>query len=177
VKSGGCDPRVINNWEASVRRAFENIICTSTSISSARLVRYFFSRLDTPRILSCPLAGSIFYEFLAARRVRAAAAGVGVGGRQPGNNAMAWRSMVVDHPCESRVSHGGETRSFACQRRVANGKATRYGGGGPRDRPPLENPVRRVLGLNVSVPDAFWGTAPRSAISTDPPLVGTQLST
>jgi hypothetical protein len=73
------------------------------------------------------------------------AAGVGVGGGQPGRSARAWRSLAADQPCETRVSPRGEARSHARRRRVAAGGATRSGGGGPHDRPMPKKLVRRVF--------------------------------
>jgi hypothetical protein len=83
VKFSGCDPRIINCREASVRRAFKTIICTHVSRFPARLVRYFFSTLDTPHILSCPRAGPVFDELLGGEEGTGGsevAAGIGADG-------------------------------------------------------------------------------------------------
>jgi hypothetical protein len=61
------------------------------------------------------------------------AAGVGVGGGQPGSNAIVRRSLAVEQPCGTSASPRGGARRYAGRRRVANGGATRSGGGGPQD--------------------------------------------
>jgi hypothetical protein len=71
VNSGGFDPWISSCREASMRRAFISIICTQTSRPPAWIVRYFLSRLDTPRKLSCPRAGPLSDELFGGRRVRA----------------------------------------------------------------------------------------------------------
>jgi hypothetical protein len=138
MESGGCDLRINNCREASVRRAFLNIKCKLASRSPARLVQYFFSRQDTHQVLFCLRAGSFCCAYFGGEEGTGEselAAGVGVGGVQTGSSARAWRSLAVDRRCESRVSHGGEARSYAsCRRRVVAGGARRYGGGGPLDR-------------------------------------------
>jgi hypothetical protein len=110
VKSGGCDPRIIIYWEAFVRRTFKKQNCTHASRSPARLVRYFFSMLDTPKVLLRPRAGHIFDEDFGGEEGTGGselATGVGNGGGQPGSGAIVGRSLAIDQPCESRVSLGG----------------------------------------------------------------------
>jgi hypothetical protein len=63
-------------------------------------------------------------------------AGVVVGVGQPGSRAMARRSLAVVQPYEYPM--GGEAQSYVGWRRVASGGATRFGSGGPHDRPPLQ---------------------------------------
>jgi hypothetical protein len=168
VKSGGCYPRTSSSREASIRRGFKNSIRTPPSRSPARLVRHFFYKLNTPRILSCLRVGSVSNGFLAARMVRAdpSLRRALEDGGQPGSSAMAWHSLAVDKPCESRVFLGNEARSYAC-RRVATGGAARSSGGGPHDRPPLENRYGG-FSINVFVPNIFCAAATRSACSTNP---------
>jgi hypothetical protein len=96
------------------------------------------------------------------------AAGVGDGDGQPGSGAMAGRLLTANHPCETRVSLGGEARSYAGRWSVTAGGATRCGGGGPEDRPPPEKPGTEGSRIIVSVPNMFYGAATRSACSTDP---------
>jgi hypothetical protein len=161
VKSGGCDPRIIIYWEAFVRRTFKKY-CTHASRSPARLVRHFFSMLDTPKVLLRPRAGHIFDEVLGGEEGTGGselATGVGTGGGQPGSSAMVGRSLAIDQPCESRVSLGGEERRSEGQRRVGAGGATRSGGGGPQDRPPLEKPGTEGFRINTSVPNIFCKAA------------------
>jgi hypothetical protein len=109
----GCDLRIGSYREASLWRAFENILCTPASRFPNRLVRYFFSRVETPYILSYLRAGLVSegsfgvdegtdgYELAAA---------VGAGGGQLGSNTWAGRSLTADHPCGTRVSPKGEAR-------------------------------------------------------------------
>jgi hypothetical protein len=150
VKSGGCDPRISNYRKASVRRALKKIIYTPASRAPARLIRYFFSRLDTPQMLSCPRAGIASDELLAAKRVRAdtrwrralelaadnlkVAQGQGVRW-QSTNNATPEFSLGRSYEARS-----DEARSYVGRKRVAAGGATRSGGGGPQDRPPPKTP-------------------------------------
>jgi hypothetical protein len=54
------------------------------------------------------------------------AAGVGARGGHHGSNAMTRRSLVVNLPFESRLSRGGEARSYAGWKRVPTGGATRF---------------------------------------------------
>jgi len=143
VKFGWCGPRITSCREDSQRRASKNIICTPTSRSPARLVGYYFSGQYPPRILSCPLAGPDISDFFFGGDECTGgyelAAGVGACGGQPGSSGRARLSHAFDKPCESRVSPVGETRSYACRRRVAVGGATRSPrGGGLKDRPPPE---------------------------------------
>jgi hypothetical protein len=101
--------RISTCREMSVRRAFKYIICTPTSRSPARLIRYFFSMLDAPHTLSCPRVGHVPDEFFGGEEGTGGsetAAGVGASGGQPGSNAMEGYSVTIDHPCESRVSMG-----------------------------------------------------------------------
>jgi hypothetical protein len=42
---------------------FQNIICTPAPRLPARLVRYFYSWLDTPHVPSCPRAGHVYSAF------------------------------------------------------------------------------------------------------------------
>jgi hypothetical protein len=97
------------------RRAYKNIISTPTSISPARLFRSFFSRLDTPCILSCLRAGLLFEgSFCGDESTDGSefAAGVGACGGQPGSSAWAWRSLTAHQPCGTRVSPWGEAREY-----------------------------------------------------------------
>jgi hypothetical protein len=71
-------------------------------------------------------------------------------------------------PCELRVSLGGEARRNVGQRRVATGVATRYGGGGPQNRPPPEKPGAGGFRISIFAPDIFCGLATRLASSTNP---------
>jgi hypothetical protein len=130
--------------EAPGRRTFKNIMCTSTPIPPARLVRYHFMRLDTLRTLSRSRTGTIFQEPFGGEE--------GTGGYdlvanvefEAGNReAVPRHSLAADQPCGTRFSIGGEARSYTCRRRVVAGGATRHGGGGPMDRPP---PVKLVTG-------------------------------
>jgi hypothetical protein len=87
VKSGGCDPQIsINRDEVTLRRAFHNIICSQATESPARLVRYFFSLMVTPRILYCQWVGLVCDPYLGGEEAIGGfelAAGVGVGDGQP----------------------------------------------------------------------------------------------
>jgi hypothetical protein len=70
--------------------AFKYIVCTKVSRSAARLVRHFFSRLDTPRILSCLRAGHVYEgSFCGDESTDGCelAVGVGSGGGQSGSSA------------------------------------------------------------------------------------------
>jgi hypothetical protein len=96
------------------------------------------------------------------------AAGVGVGDGHPGSTAREGRSLTVDQPCESPIPPGSEARSYACRRRVAAGGATRYGSGGPHDRPPLEKTGQEGFRINIFAPSIFCGAATRPACSTNP---------
>jgi hypothetical protein len=122
---------------------FSNTMCTLASRIPARLVRHFFSRLDTPRILSCLRVGHVYEGSCCGDEGTDGselALGIGAGGGQPGSSARARRSLAVNQPCGTRVSHGGEARSYGGRWRVAAGGAARFGGGGPRDYPPPEMP-------------------------------------
>jgi hypothetical protein len=134
VKSGGCDPRIKSCREASVRRAFQNIICTPRLRSLARLVRIFFvAGYSSDTLLStggtCTLRVLLLGE--ADKCGPDLAAGVGDGGGQPGSNAEALRLLEVEQPCESRVLLGVVARSYGGRRRVASGGTTRSRSGGP----------------------------------------------
>jgi hypothetical protein len=58
-------------------------MCTHASQSPAQLVRYFFSWLDTPRILSCPRAGLVSDEFFGGEE--------GTGGSELAAGRWSWR--------------------------------------------------------------------------------------
>jgi hypothetical protein len=177
VKSGGFDLRMSNCREGYVRRDFLNIICTQASKSPARIVRYFFSKLDTHRIVSSPRAALLCGDFLrgeegtAGCRFKLAV--------DKGSSVRARRSLALGMPYESRVSHKGEARryAYARRRRAAAGGATRSSCGGPHDRPPPEESGTEGFRLKYFVPDTSLGRSPRSASLTDPPQVVTHLST
>jgi hypothetical protein len=62
--------------------------------STARLFRYFFSRMDTPHILSCPWVGHVFDAYFGGMEGKGGsklAAGVGASGGQPGSMASSRR--------------------------------------------------------------------------------------
>jgi hypothetical protein len=171
VKSGGCDPRTNGCRGASLLRAVIHIIYSPAPRFPARLVRYFFSRLDTPRILSCPRAGPVSNAFFGCEKGTCGselAAGVEAGGGQPGRSARAWRSLAVDQSCEPRVLPKGEARSYSCRRRVASGGATRLGGGGPQDRPPPEKPGAEVFRINISIPHLVLRSGDSIRVFTKP---------
>jgi hypothetical protein len=113
------------------------IMCTPSSRSPARPFRYYFSMMDSLRVLS-PTIQILYCGFGDEEGTYGSelAAGVGASGGHPGSNARAWRSLAIDQLCESRVTLGGEERTYGGRKIVAAGGATRYGGGGPHDRPP-----------------------------------------
>jgi hypothetical protein len=92
-------------------------------------------------------------------------------GGQPGSKAMAGRSLTTGKPCGTRVSYGGEARSYACRWMVAAGGTTRSSVGGLHDQlPPEKPPGTEGFDENVSVPNIFCGAATRSMCSTIHPL-------
>jgi hypothetical protein len=153
--------RAINNCrKALVRKAFRNTICAPTPRSPARLVRYYFSRIDTPRILSCLRSGPVSQDFLAARRVRADLNWRRALEAAAGTSTMATRSLATVHSFGTRISPGCEGRRYACQRKVAAGGATRYGDEGPLDRPPSVNTDTEGFRLGIPYSTFFAEGAP-----------------
>jgi hypothetical protein len=153
--------RTINNCrKALVRKAFKHVICAPTPRSPARLVRYYFSRLDTPRILSCLRTGPVSQDFLAARRVRADLSWRRALEAAAGTSTMARRSLATVQPCGTRIFRGCEERRYACRRKVSAGGATRYGDGGPLDRPPSVKPGTEGFRLIIPYPTFFAEGAP-----------------
>jgi hypothetical protein len=131
VKTGGCDPRTSNPREASLRRAFQTLFYTCVKISrAASLVFVFVAGYSTG---GTSITGIFFRVGKEGTGGSGWAAGVGPGAGHPQSTTMTWRSLTVDKPCESRVSCGGEARSYACGRRVAAGEAAQFGGGGHQD--------------------------------------------
>jgi hypothetical protein len=105
------------------------------------------------------------------------AAGVGAGGGQPGSIVMAGHSIIVDHPCGTRVSLGGETRRYASRRRVATSEPRRSGGGGPPNRPPPVKSGRDGFRINMYEPNIFRGRCPDPCFRQNPPLFGKSVPT
>jgi hypothetical protein len=177
VKSGGCDPRISSCREALPSRAFKNIIFTPVPCTPARL---FDAGYSSRTILST--AGHVFDARFGSEEgtiTTALAAGVGGGGGQPESNARTWRSSAVDQLRESRVFGGGKAGSSTGRRRVAARGATRYGSGGPQDRPPPEI-TGTTEGIRIYIfpyPTSFAERRLDPRGQPPSPLLSTQLST
>jgi hypothetical protein len=127
--------------------------------------------LNIPRIISFLGAGPASEDLFRGEESTGGsrlAAGVRVGGGQPGSSARARCSLAADQPCDTRVSHGGEARGYAGRRMVAAKGTTRLSGGGPQNRPPPEKPGTVGFRANTSVPIICCGAATRSACWTNP---------
>jgi hypothetical protein len=150
---------------------FEIIICTPTSKSPARLVRYFFSKLDTSCLLSSLRAGHVSEgSFCGDEGTDGSelAEGVGGGSGQGGSSAWVGRSQTTDEPYGTRVSHGDEVRDYAGRWSVVAKGATSYCSKGPPDHPPPEKLGTEDFRINTSVPTIFCGAATRSMCSSNP---------
>jgi hypothetical protein len=157
---GSCDPRDQQMSKSPSWRAFLIFICELSPRSPARLVRYYYSRLDTSRILSCLRAGHVSHELFWRR------GGYGrihvVGERWSRRQAIGkQRHGMMLQACGTRVSFGDEARRYAGRGRVAAGGATRSGGGGPMDRPPQVKAGTETFRFNIFVPQRLEQTTHR----------------
>jgi hypothetical protein len=147
--------------EASVRRTFESIICTTCAK---------ISRSDSPIIffkvgcfLHTPLLMVRDRYLMIVRADRRRQVGVGVdGGQSRSINAREGHSLDNDHPCGFRASHGGEARREASRRRVAAGGAARSCGGDPEYRLPPGKPRYGGFSVQYFCTRLILRTVPRS---------------
>jgi hypothetical protein len=118
--------------------------------------RYYIFKLIYPRILFLFWERDLYLKIIIAGNMvwtgLRRKADIGASGGQPGSNAMGGRSLDDDRPCGYRTYPGGEARREACRSRVLVGGATRSSGGGPQDRPPLDEPGTAGFGYDLRTP-------------------------
>jgi hypothetical protein len=150
---------IISCREASVRRAFKDIICTLPAPRSpAQPIRYVFPRLNTLIYSPDKEAGAVFVKIDLARRTRTdkrCVEGVGASVGQPGSSSREGRSLLVNQHVDVKLTQGGKSPTPTAGRTLATEGAARSGGCDPHDQPPEENHVRRVSN-DVCTPAASW---------------------
>jgi hypothetical protein len=123
---------------------------TTTLRSSARLVRYVFSRLKTLKYSPDKAAGAVHVKYVLARRVRTDQrwdAGVGAGGGHPGSCAREGRSVNVGQRSRGRTYPSRGVGLDTIHEKNSRGERS-----GTVWRPPPEKIMYGGFWLNLSCP-------------------------